>query len=543
MSQLDALFAELQSTAKYLTPEELAEARKIVALKKATEPQACWAATPGPQLDAVESQADVLLYGGAAGGGKSAAVVGLAMTKHLKSLIIRKQYTDLATLTKMAQTYNGTKKGFKGSSPPRLVAQDGRLVDFGACQRLGDEESWQGQDHDFLGIDEAVQLLERQVRFLIGWVRTTTAGQRTRTVLASNPPLDAEGFWIVRMFAPWLDPMFANPANPGELRWVVTVAEEGNAPGNERFNDVWVEGPGTYVLDGKEYEAESRTYIPAKLDDNPYLANDKKYRAKLQNHIFRDALLDGNFMMARGDHDMQVIPSRWVREAMERWEAEPPPGMLMTALACDVAQGGADDTVIARRYGHWYMPLTRRKGVDTKDGPAVAGLILGEARDGCAIVVDAGGGWGGSAMDHLKDNQLPVYPFNGAESAIGRTADPAKLSFKNKRAEAWWRLREALDPNSHPMGSPVQLPMDIQLMAGLTTPRWKLTPQGIQIESKDEIRKRLGRSPDDADAVVMAWSEGQRAAERTQLVRYDQRSAQPIVNLGHSARKRMYRRQ
>ena len=52
------------------------------------------------------------------------------------------------------------------------------------------------------------------------------------------------------------------------------------------------------------------------------------------------------------------------------------------------------------------------------------------------------------------------------------------------------------------------------LLAELTAIRWKLMTRGIQIESKDDIKKRLGRSTDKADAVIMAWSEGQRLAER-----------------------------
>jgi hypothetical protein len=53
--------------------------------------------------------------------------------------------------------------------------------------------------------------------------------------------------------------------------------------------------------------------------------------------------------------------------------------------------------------------------------------------------------------------------------------------------------------------------------ADLTAPRWKLTARGIQIEDKIEIRKRIGRSPDVGDAIVMAWSTGQ-GALREQII-------------------------
>src|SRR4051794_25606231 len=52
----------------------------------------------------------------------------------------------------------------------------------------------------------------------------------------------------------------------------------------------------------------------------------------------------------------------------------------------------------------------------------------------------------------------------------------------------------------------------LRLRTDLCTPSWKLTARGILLESKDDIRKRLGRSPGKGDAVVMAWSEGNRAA-------------------------------
>lgn len=513
-----------------------AELEQHVAQERGMAERMAWRPSSGPQRDAVHSLADILLYGGAAGGGKTATVVGLAMTRHQRSLVMRRQYSDLGAITAEAIKYNGSRDGFRGTSPPRLLCRDGRLIDFGACAHLGDEEQWQGQDHDFLGIDEAAQFLERQIRFLIGWVRTTVVGQRTRVVLASNPPLEAEGFWLISMFEPWLDPGFPNPAGPGELRWCVTVVRDG------AYADHWVDGPQRVTIEGRSYTPHSRTFIPAKLEDNPYLAHDATYRAKMESHIYRAALLEGNFMAARGDAPNQVIPSEWVRDAVRRWTPLPPPRVPMTCLAADVAQGGADETVLARRYDWWFAPLIARAGVDTKDGPAVAGLIIQEMRDACPIVVDMGGGWGGSAVDHLKHNMLSVFGHIGAAGSSARTANDARIGFYNKRAEVWWRFREALDPASHAMGSPIALPDDPRLIADLTSPTWQLK-RGvqIQIESKDEIRSRLGRSPDRGDAVVMAWSEGSHAAAVTSF-RRGERSGMPQINYGHAAAKRINRR-
>lgn len=92
------------------------------------------------------------------------------------------------------------------------------------------------------------------------------------------------------------------------------------------------------------------------------------------------------------------------------------------------------------------------------------------------------------------------------ETATGTYATATVLHRNtNSRSWAWWNLREMLDPAS---GCDVALPPDDRLIGDLTTPKWKLMSGGrIQIESKDDIRKRLGRSPDDGDAVVYSYTE------------------------------------
>jgi len=78
-----------------------------------------------------------------------------------------------------------------------------------------------------------------------------------------------------------------------------------------------------------------------------------------------------------------------------------------------------------------------------------------------------------------------------------------ELGFANKRSAAWWAMRELLDPAAD---SVIALPPDDLLTGDLTAPHWRVMSGGhIQVEGKDEIRKRLGRSTDDGDAVVMAF--------------------------------------
>src|SRR3546814_1539203 len=92
------------------------------------------------------------------------------------------------------------------------------------------------------------------------------------------------------------------------------------------------------------------------------------------------------------------------------------------------------------------------------------------------------------------------------------------LGFYNKRSETIWRFREALDP-SQPGGSPIALPPDPMLVADLTAPTFTVPPRGIKVESKEDVCKRLGRSTDRGDAVVMAWRSEEHTSELQSLMR------------------------
>lgn len=475
---------------------------------------------PGPQTQAYNSQADVLLYGGAAGGGKSALLIGSAAQEHKRSLIVRRQSTELDGLISESRE-SLARLGDFNKVDREWTLNDGRSIKFGGMKEPDDWRSYAGRARDFIGFDEAAEFLEEQVGSILGWLRSTDPNQRCRAILASNPPRGADGEWIMRWFAPWLEPSFPDPAKPGELRWCITV--DGQTQ--------WVDGPEPVQVGAETYTPLSRTFIPARLDDNPFLAR-TNYRAGLQNlpEPLRSQLLKGDFVAGRRDDDWQVIPSDWIKEAQARWQPTPPHGAKMTSVGVDVAQGGPDETILAPRHGSWFAPLRAHKGIDTKDGPAVAGLVFATMRDGCEVVIDLGGGWGGSAFDHLSAQEIAVTGFVGAEGSIAKTKD-GKLGFRNRRAAAWWGFREALDPNG---GAYIALPPDPALAADLATPRWRLTSGGILIEDKAEIRKRLGRSPDRGDAVVMAWAHG---SYREQVRRSDA-VQQSTANVGYAGTKR-----
>jgi len=527
---MSSALEEMMERLEGLSPEKfktLAEEFQKTPLGKAK-----WVPTEGPQLMAYESEADLLLYGGQAGGGKSGLIIGWALTRAKRSLVMRRQYTDTKALIDDCLEKNGTRKGYSGQAPARLNTEDKRLIDFGGCKMPGDEQQWQGQPHDFIGIDEATQFEESQVRFLMGWNRSTDPSVKCRVILATNPPIQpGQGQWIVKMFAAWLDPSHPNPAEPGELRWYVT---------DENGEDLEVDGPEEVEIGGKPTIPQSRTYIPASLKDNPFL--DEGYKAKLDNlpKQMREAIRDGNWMIAQEDLEFQVIPTAWILAAQDRWTRNPPDDSPMNSIGIDIALGGVANTVLVPRYGNWFAEPIVVPGRDTPMPSDVAALAFNHRRQDAEIVLDMGGGYGSGVLEKLRNNNIPVYPYDGSKSSAGMTVD-RQFNFCNLRSEFWWRLREALDPESE-TNQPIALPPGAEIVADLAAPTFEIKPAGIQVELKSSIKKRLGHSPDIGDAIVMAWNVGDKYLTHGRIWRDLTRggSMRPKVKMAYQNRRRRH---
>ena len=118
------------------------------------------------------------------------------------------------------------------------------------------------------------------------------------------------------------------------------------------------------------------------------------------------------------------------------------------------------------------------------------------------ISLDVIGG-GLSSRDSLIGMGVKVNAINFGEGAPDGARDKSrKLKFRNVRAHAYWLMREALDPEH---GDNLALPPDPELVADLCAAKWQPTAGGILIESKEDIKERLHRSPDSGDAVVLCY--------------------------------------
>lgn len=485
---------ELPELLRYLTPHERAELDRLLKARKK------WVPLPGPQTEAYHCDADILLYGGAAGGGKTDLALGKAIQKHQRSLILRREYPQLAGIIERSDELYASYGAYNEGKGRWRCAYDGkrRTIEFGSVQYEKDKSKFQGRPHDLIVFDEAANFLRSIVEFIIGWLRTEDPDQRTQVLLCSNPPTDATGDWLIEWFAPWLDPHHPRPALPGELRWFIVAGSD----------HIEVDGPAPVVHNGEQYTPLSRTFIPAKVTDNPYYA-ESGYVAKLQAlpEPLRSKMLYGDFAAGREDDAYQIIPSEWVRAAQERWKACPRPAMPMSALGTDVARGGKDQTIHSPRYGTWFAEQVCYPGADTPDGHVVARQIFALIDATTRINIDAVG--------------VGASPYDIVHAAIGdriwgissaqRTEEldvSGVFGFANVRALLWWRMREALDPVN---GFDLALPPDRELFADLCAPRYKKTARGILVETKDEIRSRIGRSPDKGDSAVYALAEPQAA--------------------------------
>lgn len=475
---------EIRDLLPYLTGDERKEVFDLLA-----RDTSMWRPLPGPQYMAYTSKADVVGFGGAAGGGKSDVMIGKALTQHTMSLLMRREYTQMKGIVQRMTEIMGGRDGYNGQDKIWRIPGTKRIIEFGSVPNLGDEVNFQGRPRDLLGIDEAANFLRDMVVFLMGWVRTTIAGQNTQTIMTFNPPTNAEGRWVVDYFAPWLDDNHLIPAAPGELRWFAMVdGEEVEVPDSTPF------------MHGHERVIPtSRTFIPSRITDNPFLVN-TNYVATLQAmpEPLRSQMLYGDFKAGMEDDPWQVIPTRWVKIAMNRWkERDRKP--VMDSVGVDVARGGRDSSIIARRHEFWFDKLIEVQGADTDSGPKLAGQVVANTRDNAPIHIDVIG-VGASPYDFLVQARQQVTGVNGAE-ACGERDKSGRLSFKNMRSYMHWNLRELLDPDAN---NGIALPPDPQLEKELCALTWRVQGSTIYVESREEIIKRIGRSNDRGTAVALA---------------------------------------
>jgi predicted phage terminase large subunit-like protein len=344
-----------------------------------------WRPNPGPQTDFLTRTCFEALYGGAAGGGKSAALlvdairyVGRGYGPAYHAILFRRTFPELEKslikhswdlYPRLGGAYNEQKKTWRFPG--------GERVEFAHIQHDSDVHIYQGAEFQFIGFDELTSFSESIYLYLFSRARSAK-GVRCRVRAGSNPGNEGHE-WVFKRWGAWLDPECATKAEPGQELFFL------------RRDDV-----DTVVPKGTPM-ARDRTFIPARLEDNPKLFDDGQYEATLAvlDPVTRERLRKGDWL---------IKPAKGLYFRRE-W--------LHFVDATEVPRE-------ARRLRYWDKAATEaEKG---KDPDWTSGARLALTKDGKVYVEDVARMRGnpGQVQDFIK----ATAELDGREVEIGMEQEP-----------------------------------------------------------------------------------------------------------------------
>lgn len=262
---------------------------------------------------------------------------------------------------------------------------------------------------------------------------------------------------------------------------------------NSEFRRVCKPGSGWNVIGISAFDTPNFTGEPVPEPVRPLLLDtdwveDKKLRWGVESPRYTSKVL-GEFPEI--GEDTLIAPS--LIEAAQQRSLE---ATADRRFGVDVARFGTDRTIIVRALG----PVARVVGSYAKQattettGRVIAAVRASDTVGGYTIRVD-GVGVGGGVVDQLDEAGWPVLDMQAGQAPLDRER------FKNARAEWFWGLRERFESGDIDLD-----PADDETAAQLGAIRYKYTSRGqVQIESKDDMRKRGMPSPDRADGLMLAY--------------------------------------
>jgi predicted phage terminase large subunit-like protein len=249
---------------------------------------------PGPQEKFLQSGADITIYGGAAGGGKSHGLLLEPLyhveNKNFRSVCFRRTVPQLRA---PGGLWDKSKEIYSlAAATPREQSHEwifpsGAVVKFSGLETDADVHSWDGSEICLLAFDELAQFSERQFFYMLSRNRST-CGVKPYVRAGTNPDPDS---WLRPFLSWWIDDAtgFPIPERSGQLRWFVRINDE----------IFWAGTPQELIHRfGHDVRPKSVTFIPAKVSDNKklldtnpdYIANLKALPA-----FERERLLAGNW--------------------------------------------------------------------------------------------------------------------------------------------------------------------------------------------------------------------------------------------------------
>lgn len=315
---------------------------------------------PGPQEAFLSTPADIAIYGGAAGGGKSYALL-LEPLRHIengefRATFFRRTMKQVTQQGGMWDTAEGLYPAL-GAKPngqnQSWTFPSGMEVRFSYLQHEKDKYQYQGAQIPLIGFDELTHFSEGQFFYMLSRLRSGS-GVPGYVRATCNPDPDS---WVARLIAWWIgDDGIPLAGRAGAVRYFVKIGDEIEW-GDSREELIERFGPDSLPL--------SVTFIPARLSDNPILMRqDPAYKAKIQamDEVTRAQLLDGN------------------------WKIRPAAGMYFRADQFHQVTV-ADLPPIKRRVRYWDRAATE-PSPRSPDPDFTAGVLIGLTDDGRAAILD-----------------------------------------------------------------------------------------------------------------------------------------------------------
>ena len=444
---------------------------------------------PGAQEAFLSCGADIAVYGGAAGGGKTYSILleplryfrvsdwnGVIFRHNANQILNAGGLWDTASNIYPVSGYTS-----RSSTPRGFTSPFGARLDFAHIEIDKDLESWQGSQICYIGWDELTHFTKKQFFYMLSRNRSTSG---IKPIMRGTCNPDPES-WVADLIDWWIGPDgYPIKERSGIVRYFVHINDE--LIWSSDADDLTERFPGQMP--------KSFTFIASTIHDNKILLEkDPSYMANLLalSQEDQNKLLHGNWHV-KIDDPYAIIQRENVLAARKRILTKHDYNFAPLIFGVDPARSGIDSSFLTKRQGLKVWPPTGWSKLKTGQlGVVIAREIDKDKPD--AVFIDAGAGAG--LIDWLHDRgYLNVYevPFNSVANAA---------RFYNKRAEMYTLAAEWTV-----LGS---LPDDPELCKELCIPKYKYrVDDRKQIEEKDEIKKRMGgKSPDRADSFVLTFAQ------------------------------------
>lgn len=312
----------------------------------------------GPQEHFLSTVADIAIFGGAAGGGKSWALLleplrHVTTNRNFAAVCFRRSTTQIRNpgglWDQSMRLYPGV-GGFPVSQPLEWRWRDAGRIKFAHLEHESTKLDWHGSEIPLLLFDELTHFTPGQFWYLLSRNRSMS-GVSGYVRASCNADADS---WVAQLIAWWIDPRTGLPiaARSGVLRWFIRLEDE----------IIWGDSRAELVARHPGSLPKTLTFIGAKLDDNPSLtAADPNYRANLMamTRVERERLLEGN------------------------WLIRPAAGMYFQRGWCEFIDAAPAGLVTVRG---WDLAATPDTG--TNDPDWTCGTKMGRTADGHYVVLD-----------------------------------------------------------------------------------------------------------------------------------------------------------